>query len=234
MKHSLAHSVELDLQADASRTGAETLVRQHFFEEADVKRRVAIRRGLWVAVLIYLLFSVTDVLLVPDVSVHTTFARFVVGIAALLILETQVRVETRTDLMDITCAAALVCGYLGWLLPAMTTAYTINMSYYMVFGAIFMMGANLFFTFNFALSLFASSVVLVIFFVALSFLHKDIYYQIAFGTFYLACFSFTSYVNWRLNRERARVFLSTVEAKVRQREADDRGEPCSGFPIPTR
>ncbi|MDQ1183752.1 putative bifunctional diguanylate cyclase/phosphodiesterase [Agrobacterium larrymoorei] len=224
MTHSLAQSVDLDLQADASRTGSETRVRQHFFEEADVKRRRAIRQGLWVAVLIYLLFSVTDVLLVPDVSIHTIFARFVVGIAALLILESQVRAGTRTDLMDVTCAAALVCGYLGWLLPAMMTIHTINMSYYMVFGAIFMMGANLFFTFNFGLSLLASSIVLLIFFVALSFLHKDVYYQISFGTFYLACFSFTSYVNWRLNRERARVLLSAIEAKVRQREADERGE----------
>ncbi len=224
MKHSLAQGFEPDLQTDASRNRSDAAVRQQFFADTDVTRRRAIRRGLWVAVLIYLLFSLTDILLVPDVSIHTTFARFVVGIAALLALELQVRAGTRADFMDLTCAVALVCGYLGWLLPAMMTSYATNMSYYMVFGAIFMMGANLFFTFNFALSLVASGVVLCIYFGALNYLHEDIYYRIAFGTFYLACFSFTSYVNWRLNRERARVLLSAVEAKIRQREAEERGE----------
>lgn len=224
MKHTLADVVELDLHADASRKRSSNALRKLFFEEADAKRRKAIRQGLWVAVPIYLLFSLTDVLLVPDVSIHTTFARFVVGIAALIVLELQIRASIKTDHMDVTCAAALVCGYIGWLVPSMMTSYVTNMSYYMVFGAIFMMGANLFFTFNFVLSLVASSLVLATYFVALSFFHEDIYYQIAFGTFYLSCFIFTSYVNWRLNRERYHVYLNAMEAKVQQREADERGE----------
>jgi diguanylate cyclase (GGDEF)-like protein len=224
MKHTLANFVETDVEASSSRKRSSNSSRDLFLQEADVKRRMAIRQGLWIAVPVYLLFSLTDLLLIPDVAPHTMFARFVVGIAALLTLEMQIRANAKTGHMDIACATALLGGYIGWLMPAMMTSYVTNMSYYMVFGAIFMMGANLFFTFNFKLSLCASSLVLVTYFLALSYFHEDIYYQIAFGTFYLSCFVFTSYVNLRLNRERYRVFLNAIEAKVQQREAEDRGE----------
>ncbi|GAK69758.1 putative bifunctional diguanylate cyclase/phosphodiesterase [Agrobacterium rubi] len=224
MKHTLVDVVGLDPQPDASQERSADASRALFFKEADAKRRTSIRQGLWIAVPIYLLFSVTDILLIPDVSPHTMFARFVVGIAALLMLEMQIRANAKTSHMDIACATALVCGYIAWLMPAMMTTHVTNMSYYMVFGAIFMMGANLFFTFNFVLSLIASSLVLCIYFLALSYFHEDIYYQINFGTFYFSCFVFTSYVNLRLNRERYRVFLNAIEAKVQQREAEQRGE----------
>ncbi|KQO77661.1 GGDEF and EAL domain-containing protein [Rhizobium sp. Leaf262] len=224
MTHTLVDVVELDLLGDETRKQSKDSLRSIFLEEADAKRRKAIRQGLWLAVPIYLMFSITDLLLVPDVAAHTMFARFVVGIAALLTLEMQIRANAKTNHMDIVCATALICGYIGWVIPAMMTTYSLNMSYYMVFGAIFMMGANLFFTFNFQLSLFASSLVLVIYFAALSYIHEDIYYQISFGTFYVSCFIFTSYVNLRLNRERYQVFLNAVEAKVQQRQAEQRGE----------
>ncbi len=42
-------------------------------------------------------------------------------------------------------------------------------------------------------------------------------------TFYFSCFVFTSYVNFRLNRERYHVFLNAIEAKVQQRQAEERG-----------
>lgn len=50
------------------------------------------------------------------------------------------------------------------------------------------------------------------------------YYQIAFGTFYVSCFVFTSYVNWKLNKERYNVFLNAHEAKIQQHEATERGK----------
>ncbi|NTF33779.1 putative bifunctional diguanylate cyclase/phosphodiesterase [Rhizobium skierniewicense] len=224
MTHTLADVVGLGPQLDESQERSIDASRALFLKEADASRRTSIRQGLWIAVPIYLLFSVTDILLIPDVSPHTMFARFVVGIAALMMLEMQIRANVKTSHMDIACATALVGGYIAWLMPALMTSYVTNMSYYMVFGAIFMMGANLFFTFNFVLSLIASSLVLVIYFLALSYFHEDIYYQINFGAFYFSCFVFTSYVNLRLNRERYQVFLNAIEAKVQQREAEQRGE----------
>lgn len=224
MTHTLVDVIELDLLGDDTQKRSSDATREIFLQEADGKRRSAIRNGLWIAVPIYLLFSITDLLLIPDVAAHTMFARFVVGLAALLTLEIQIRANAKTNHMDIACATALICGYIGWVMPAMMTSYSVNMSYYMIFGAIFMMGANLFFTFNFSLSLFASSLILMIYFCALSYIHEDTQYQIAFGTFYLSCFVFTSYVNLRLNRERYHVFVNAIEAKVQQKQAEDRGE----------
>ncbi|WP_284757059.1 EAL domain-containing protein [Agrobacterium sp. fls2-241-TYG-188a] len=223
MTHTLADTAGLDLHQEASPQRSKDALRTLFLEEADVQRRKAIRQGLWLAVPIYLMFSLMDILLVPDVAPHTMFARFVVSICALLTLEMQIRAGAKTNQLDIACATALICSYVGWLMPAMMTSYATNMSYYMVFGAMFMMGANLFFTFNFSLSIFTSSLVLLTYFVALSYFHQDIYYQIAFGTFYFSCFVFTSYVNFRLNRERYHVFLNAIEAKVQQRQAEERG-----------
>ena len=94
----------------------------------------------------------------------------------------------------------------------------------MIFGAIFMMGANLFFSFQFRLSVITSGIMLAIFFVALYFFPANVYYQLAFGTFYISCFVFTSYVNWKLNKERYNVFLNALEARTQQREATERGK----------
>lgn len=223
MTHTLADMAGLDLHQEASPQRSPDALRTLFLEDADAKRRKAIRQGLWLAVPLYLLFSITDILLVPDVAPHTMFARFVVSISALLTLEMQIRAGAKTNQLDIACATALICGYVGWLMPAMMTTYVTSMSYYMIFGAIFMMGANLFFTFNFSLSIFASSLVLLTYFTALTYFQVDIAYKIAFGTFYVTCFVFTCYVNLRLNRERYQVFLNAIEAKVQQRQAEERG-----------
>jgi diguanylate cyclase len=49
------------------------------------------------------------------------------------------------------------------------------------------------------------------------------YYNICFGTFYIACFIFTTYINRNLNLERYNVFLNALEAKIQQEEVADRG-----------
>lgn len=193
--------------------------------EIEVRRKMAARQGLWIAVIVYLIFSITDLILVPDVARQTIAARFTVGALVLLVMEIQVRLQVKAKWLDLTCAAALVSGYIGWLSFALTTNAIQSMTYYMVFGTIFMMGANLFFSFRFRLSLATSGTVLAIFFVALlTMFPRDNAYLIAFGTFYLACFVFTSYVNWRLNRERYNVFLNALEAKIQHNEASERGK----------
>ena len=169
------------------------------------------------------MFSVTDMLLIPDVAAYTIAARFALSVTALAILEIQSRLNVKTEWLDLTCAAALVSGYIAWLIPAITTGYTQNFSYFMIFGSIFMMGANLFFRFQFLLSVISSGIILATFFVALYLFPATGSYQIALGTFYLSCFTFTSYVNWKLNEERYNVFLNALEAKIQHKEATERG-----------
>ncbi|MES5045415.1 GGDEF and EAL domain-containing protein [Rhizobium nepotum] len=193
-------------------------------QEGERSRRGTIRRGLWTAVFIYLLFAITDIILIPDVALYTITARLFVVLISLVTLEIQLRIGARTAALDLTCATALVMGYIGWLVPSLLTDNLENMSYYMVFGAIFMMGANLFFTFRFHLSLVSSGIILVTYFLAATQFPEDAFYKLAFGTFYISCFVFTSYVNWNLNRERYHVFLNGLEAKAQQKAADERGQ----------
>ncbi len=202
----------------------EAELRALYRQEGDAVRRTDARKGLWLAVAVYLLFAGTDILLIPDVAVVTVAARLVVGVAVLAAIEMQVRAAAHTEWLDITCAAAIISGYVVWLVPAMATTHTQSFSYYMIFGAIFMMGANLFFSFRFAISIISSSTILAIFFIALYFFSSSVPYTITLGTFYLSCFLFTSFVNWKLNKERYKVFLNALDAKAQHREATERGK----------
>ncbi len=223
MKHTLTDITEVDLDNDPPRPASTELLAL-YDEEGEGTRIQATRKGLWTAVAVYLLFSVTDILLVPDVAAMTIAARFTISVVALFILEIQVRLNATANSIDCTAAAALVVAYAGWLYPAMMTSDTESISYYMVFGAIFMMSVNLFFSFKFRLSLLASITILLIFFAAvLSFPPAEVSYRLAFGTFNVSCFIFTSYVNWKLNRERYKVFLNAIEARIQHKEASERG-----------
>ncbi len=224
MKHTLADVVEIDLNAEPLRPASAEL-RTLYKEEGQNIRRQDTRHGMWIAIAVYLLFSITDVLLVPDVAEYVVASRFVIGTIAFFLLEAEVRWNASADVIDTTCAASLVVAYAGWLYPSLMTADTVSISYYMVFGAIFMMSVNLFFSFQFRLSLIASAIILFIFLAALqSFPLIDHSYKLAFGTFCISCFVFTSYVNWKLNRERYKVFLNAFEAKLQQKEASERGD----------
>lgn len=198
-------------------------MRDDFQAERDTARRIADRQGIWSSFLMYMLFSATDILLVPDVAAYTIAARFAVGLVMLPIFEVQFRKGAPADRLDAICATGFIVAYVAWLIPAITTEMHQNFSYYMIFGAIFMVGANLFFSFRFSLSLAASSIVLLVFFIALYHFPASNGYRLAFGTFYLSCFVFTSYINWNLNNERHNVFLNALEARIQQSEAAERG-----------
>ncbi|WFU12772.1 GGDEF and EAL domain-containing protein (plasmid) [Rhizobium sp. CB3090] len=196
-----------------------------YASENDAVRREWARKGLWMAVAVYLAFAAPDSWLIPDVAPLTIVMRFAVGAIVLVAFEMLRLAKAKTVWLDITCALALISGYVGWLYPAIATKYAMSMSYYMIFGAIFMMGANLFFSFSFRLSVLTSGTVLVVFFVALyGFFPSTPAYQLAFGLFYVSCFVFTSFVNWRLNVERYNVFLNAVEARHQHWEATERGK----------
>jgi diguanylate cyclase (GGDEF)-like protein len=223
MNQASSDPAEADFPAQAQEPPAGSLLAL-YRREGEESRRHAARIGLWIGVTVYLLYSATDILLIPDVAFYSVVARFAVSAVALLVLEVQYRTRVGTEWLDRTCAAALVSAYAGWLVPTMTSALTESLSYYMIFGAIFMMSANLFFRFQFGLSVIASGMILAIFFVALYFFPASVPYQLTFGAFYISCFTFTSYVNWNLNKERFHVFVNALEAKKQHKEATERGK----------
>lgn len=194
-------------------------------DQTQSERVGSARQGLWAAAFIYLAFSITDILLIPDVAKTVIISRIMMCVIGLLILELLFFIKVKSNTMDITCAMALVISYVAWLYPAAMTQQADHFRYYMVFGSLFMMSANLFFGFDIVLSIITSTCVLGLFFLALFYLAPvDSGYVLAFGTFYVACFAFTSYVNLRLNRERFHVYLNALEAKKQNREATERGK----------
>jgi diguanylate cyclase (GGDEF)-like protein len=223
MTHRLADIIEEGLQVRQSRPHPSEL-HALYRQEEETSRRKTAKQGLWIAVAVYMLFSATDVLLIPDVAPYTIAARVAISTIVLLALQIQIHRDVRAEWLDVTCAVAIVLGYAGWLIPATMTRYIDSFSYYTVFGALFMMGANLFFTFRFSISIITSSVILTIFILSLFVASGANSHHVSFITFYISCFVFTSYVNWKLNRERYNVFLNSLEAKFQQKEATERGK----------
>lgn len=182
------------------------------------------RHGMWLALLVYLLFGIADAMLIPDVAVQTIAARFAVACVSMTVMEIIVATRAPSKWSDLTCAVTVVVAYLAWLLPAMQTEAVNTFRFYMYFGTIFMMSANLFFNLFFRLSVATSAAILFIFFYSLAFVPEiDSAQSMVHVLFYLSCFVFTSYVNWKLNRERFNVFLNAREAAHQHSEAEKRG-----------
>lgn len=199
-------------------------LRRLYKQEGEASRTKATRNGLWIAVAVYLAYSLTDYLFIRDVVEYTVAARFVVGIAALCLLEVLLHLKAKADTVDIVVAVSVQAAYLVWLLTAQMTEARYAFSYYMVFGAIFMMSVNLFFKFRFPVALAASATNMLIFIGAL-FLFAPMLLapKLILGAFCISCFIFTSYVNLQLNRERYKVFLNAYEARLQQAAAEERG-----------
>lgn len=183
------------------------------------------RQGLWLAALVYLIFGAGDVFLIPDVAMQTVTARLMAAILAIATIEICVARKVDLHWVDFSCAATVVVGYVAWLVPAAHTTAEDAFRYYMLFGTIFMMSANLFFNLVFRLSVLTSATILVIF--LYSMLHApalSLEQSVVIILFYGSCFLFTSYVNWKLNEERYNVFLNAIEAAHQHSEAEKRGE----------
>ena len=206
---------------DASAAGVRPMLD---LSDGGSSQRASVRHGIWAALFVYMAFSVTDYLLIPDVALYTTISRAGICAFVITLFELKYRAGARLEQLNYICAFGFVGSYVAWLGPAMMTGYTESLSYYMIFGAIFMMGVNLFFSFKFSLSILASSIVLAIFFVAIFIFPGSPAYRLAMCAFYVSCFAFTSYVNWKLNAERRQVFLNASEAQRQQREAEERGK----------
>lgn len=200
-------------------------LRRLYEQKSESGRRCATRNGLWIAVAAYLAYSFTDYLFVGDVVQYTVAGRVLVGVGALCILELFLYYKAKADTVDMVAAVSVLAAYLVWLLTAGVTTARDAFSYYMVFGAIFMMSVNLFFSFRFPVALAASATNMLMFIVALYlFAPMLILHKFILGAFCISCFIFTSYVNLQLNRERYKVFINAHEASLQQAAADERGK----------
>ncbi len=209
---------------DAKKLPASALKALYHTHRSKIQLRQT-QQGLYFAVLVYLLFGAADVLLIPDVAMQTVTARLIVAISSMAVMGVLVARHVDLKWIDLSCAATVVMGYLAWLIPSTQTTAEDAFRYYMLFGTIFMMSANLFFNLVFRLSVLTSATILVIFLCSMLFSPPlSLGGSTVVVLFYISCFLFTSYVNWKLNKERYNVFLNAIEAAHQHNEAQKRGE----------
>ncbi|BDA83453.1 diguanylate cyclase [Aureimonas sp. SA4125] len=191
----------------------------------ELQRKQNTRIMMWVAAGIYVMFAGLDLLMIPDVVVETTMSRILLAVAAIFVVEMMTAGKLSAERFDAICGAVIFACYVGWLAPASASSDTNALSYYLIFGAMFMMISNLFFNFSFVTAATSSLAILSVCIVS-TFVPADTStaYRIAFTAFYTSCFSTTLYVNWKLNAERYNVFLNALQAESRQAEVVQRGE----------
>ena len=112
----LADLVEVELQQRRKPQPEELLAL--YREDRESNRTRTTRQGIWIAFAIYLFFSITDVLLIPDVAPYTIAARFTFGVIALAVFELLFRRNVKSDWLDRICAAAVVLGICELALPS--------------------------------------------------------------------------------------------------------------------
>lgn len=174
--------------------------------------------------IVYIAFLVTDAVLIPDVALVSIAMRFITGMLLVLGVDLLIRRGLRSAIVDDFCAATIVVAYATWLTCASTSAHDLNVSYYMTYGTLFMTGQNVFFNFRFRLAILSSTSMLAIFFLfLLTSIHPSFAFLTAIATLHISVYGLTLFVNWKLNEERYRVFLNSMQAEIRQAEAAERG-----------
>ncbi|MCQ8781111.1 putative bifunctional diguanylate cyclase/phosphodiesterase [Mangrovibrevibacter kandeliae] len=180
---------------------------------------------MWFASATYSAFGLVDLYLIPDVAPPLVATRLILSAIFVMVVGWQYRRGVAADWIDTTCASIVLLAYGSWLAFATSSGYAFNVSYYMAYGVIFMMVANLLFNFRIRLAILLSCGIMVAFLTAmlLSFPMPAEYY-VSSLVLYVSSFTLTLLVNWKLNVERYHVFLNALKAKLREDEVVERGK----------
>ncbi|GJE42725.1 putative bifunctional diguanylate cyclase/phosphodiesterase [Methylobacterium soli] len=193
-------------------------------QQEQVQRKDA-GSAIWFVGALYVLFSLTDAVLIGDVFIYAVTLRIAVGIVYVAAISLQIRYGVKGSLVELQCALGIVIGYSAWLSLTSYSNQVGNALYYLSFGTVFMMVSNLFFNFRFRVAAITSGLITIIFFTAVSQLFDATAgFYAAIGSLYLLSLVLTLFLNWKLNVERYRVFLNSLRAESRQKQATERGE----------
>lgn len=204
---------------------ADKEVMRLFQQEHAAYDRKIVRFGFWVAVLTYVSFGIGDIYLFPSAGHSMLLARLVCGIFFLGIFEFAEYKGASLDILHWIASAAIIVGSSSWLFASLQAVDQLTLSQFMVFGTIFVLGANLFFNFKLSLSAFTSSTVTVVFVVTtLCFVDVSWTTKILLAVFYVNITIFSLYLSRRLSVERYHTFLHALQAKFQERLALERKE----------
>ena len=183
-----------------------------------------IRFGLWTAVATYIVYGVFDIWLFPDISNDLIATRTSIGILFLIILEFFVYHRMKVQYLQAISAICVVSGGVAWLYVARNTTFQVNLSHFMIFGAVFILGCNLFFRLRFWLSALSSLAITVIY--AVVALRMDGYFDKSGwinAAFFCNICGLSLYLSWQLSVERYQTFLHALQAEIKTLEADEKG-----------
>ncbi|WP_279483557.1 bifunctional diguanylate cyclase/phosphodiesterase [Aureimonas sp. SK2] len=200
-------------------------LRAAFWAARETDRRKLVRKGSWAGIIVYVIFGLLDVVVVPDAAHLTIAGRIVSGALGVTLIEMLFRRGAGAEVLDIASAFCLFVVFGVWIATASMTHNQHTFSTYVLYGNVFMASATLFFAYRLRVSLIVCSALLL---VMVSALYESGAYQpaqiVLYSSFFLTCFVFTLIVNLRMTDERYRVFLNELEAKFYQAAEEQRGE----------
>jgi len=201
-----------------------TLLAMFLQKDVDENRRL-VRWGIWAAVFSYVAYGLFDWFLFPDIADRLVLTRITLGITSLALVEFVARRGFALATLHLVAALAIVSGAIGWLIPALGTGDQAALSHFMVFGTVFILGANLFFNFRFWLSAISSATVTISFVcAALFFLQTDIVGRGVLSAYFMNCLVLSLYLSWRLSLERYQTFLHALRAQIQEQAAIKKGQ----------
>lgn len=204
---------------------ADPMLLAMFLQKDAEKNRKLVRWGIAAAVLSYVAYGVFDWYLFPDIADRLIMTRIALGISFLALVEFIARGGFALATLHLVAALAIVSGAVGWLLAALGTEHQGSLSHFMVFGTVFILGANLFFNFRFWLSALSSATVTVSFVcAALFFLQTDIVSRAVLSAYFANCLVLSLYLSWRLSLERYQTFLHALRAQIQEQAAIKKGQ----------
>lgn len=161
-----------------------------------------VRFGIVAAALANGLFCFLDYLLLPDVATALIMVRLGVGALFVALVEIAARNTRSLTLIHSLAAIGIVTAAIGWLIPALQSREQVTLSQFMVFGTIFVLGANLFFNFRFWLSALSSATVTIAFVYGLMFsLDINETARGVLSLYFVSILVLSLYLSWQLDRK---------------------------------
>jgi diguanylate cyclase (GGDEF)-like protein len=224
MHTDLALLLDAELAKTWRERRCETLASLYNAQQREAQRDEA-RLAIWFVSALYVLFAAADAVLITDVIGYTIAVRILISLTYGIGIGIQISRGVRASFIEMQCAMGVVVGFAAWLLLTSLSEHTSNVLLYTSYGTVFMMVANLFYNLRFHVALLTSGSITLIFFVATAFVFDASYeFLVSTGSLYLLSFVLTLFINWKLNAERYRVFLNSLSAEIRQRQARERGD----------
>ena len=184
-----------------------------------------VRFGIVAAALANGLFCFLDYLLLPDVATALIMVRLGVGALFVALVEIAARNTRSLTLIHSLAAIGIVTAAIGWLIPALQSREQVTLSQFMVFGTIFVLGANLFFNFRFWLSALSSATVTIAFVYGLMFsLDINETARGVLSLYFVSILVLSLYLSWQLSLERYNSFLHSLQAQIQEKVAIEKGQ----------